>query len=584
MLNSLEMDHFKGFKRFTVHFPDSAYIVGPNNAGKSTLVQGLRACAHMLRYAKTRAPQGYRRDGSRQMLSYALADAHLPLVAENIRHEFMAAETRISLVFANRARLTAVWPTDTEESEPQGFFYLETADGRQPRRPKDVLESFPRIGVVPSPSPLEHTEVVLNPDYVKRNEDGKLSSRHFRNQLYCLKSGPAEGKEYNDFLEYVSEWTPELRILSIRSRPGARERELDVFYEESGSRIEKEIVWSGDGLQVWLQLLFHLFRCRNDPTVVLDEPDVYLHADLQRRLVRVLETHRAQTVLATHSAEVLGEAPAGSVVWVDRSRRHAVRAPDGLLLEQLTGALGSQFNMRLARALRAKVALFFEGDDHRIIRALAKTLGAVRVAQERGVALVPIGGFSNWDKIEPFVWLVDKLLERSVAGFVVLDRDYRPEEVTRRVEGKLVAVGLHAHVWRRKELESYLLVPSALARVTGASEAWVKEKLFEITASLEATVFARGLDEAMRHELSPTRGRVDVTESFKPDFEGKWADHDLRLQMCPAKLVISRLNEALTSASYRTLSIVGLARSMLLHEIPDEMRDVIWECERVASL
>jgi len=51
---------------------------------------------------------------------------------------------------------------------------------------------------------------------------------------------------------------------------------LDVFYQEADSRIPKELVWAGDGIQVWLQLLYHVYRVQNCETIVLDEPEVYL--------------------------------------------------------------------------------------------------------------------------------------------------------------------------------------------------------------------------------------------------------------------------------------------------------------------
>jgi len=83
------------------------------------------------------------------------------------------------------------------------------------------------------------------------------------------------------------------------------EVEIDVFLREAGDRTPKELFWAGDGMQVFVQLLVHLYRLRDSDVIVLDEPDLYLHADLQRRLVRLLENTAAQTITATHSSEML---------------------------------------------------------------------------------------------------------------------------------------------------------------------------------------------------------------------------------------------------------------------------------------
>lgn len=73
-----------------------------------------------------------------------------------------------------------------------------------------------------------------------------------------------------------------------------------MYYRERGSPREREIFWAGDGYQVWFQILLHLWRVWDTAdAVILDEPDSYLHADLQRRLVRMLEAMPAQVITAT---------------------------------------------------------------------------------------------------------------------------------------------------------------------------------------------------------------------------------------------------------------------------------------------
>src|SRR5262249_21383933 len=151
--------------------------------------------------------------------------------------------------------------------------------------------------------------------------------------------------------DFAGSWTPELTISRPRSTFGPDGQNLDCFYREAGRRSEKELFWAGDGMQVWLQLLFHIQRLKNVPVLLLDEPDLYLHPDLQRRLVRVLDSTRSQTITATHSPEILTEAPPETLVWVDKTNRRAVAAPDDATLGQLSAALGTQFNIRLAKAL-----------------------------------------------------------------------------------------------------------------------------------------------------------------------------------------------------------------------------------------
>jgi hypothetical protein len=50
MLRRVELANFKAFERFTVHLRGDVFLVGPNNAGKSTLIAALRAVQENLRH------------------------------------------------------------------------------------------------------------------------------------------------------------------------------------------------------------------------------------------------------------------------------------------------------------------------------------------------------------------------------------------------------------------------------------------------------------------------------------------------------------------------------------------------------
>src|SRR5581483_10426677 len=205
-----------------------------------------------------------------------------------------------------------------------------------------------------------------------------------------------------------------------------------------------------------------------------------------------------QTITATHSSEVLVEATPESVTWVDKTRKASVTSPDAADLSSLSASLGTRFNIRLARALRAKTVLFVEGEDAKTLRHLARTLGAVRVATESGIAVIPLKGFDNWAHVEPFSWMTDQLLEGAVEVFAVLDRDYRADSECKAVKDRLTRLGVHCHIWKRKELESYLLEPSTIARLTGAPDGWLEQALVEAAEESEDYVHAQITSRAIR--------------------------------------------------------------------------------------
>lgn len=573
-LSSLDLSHFKAFEHFTVSFGHTAVLVGPNNAGKSTVVAGLRSIAQMMATAR-RLRATYRAfHGEHLYWSHRFTTEQVGLDADNLRWESAVDQVSLRATFSDNSRVQAIWPEADSEKEPY-FFALDgkRMSIREPSLARDVLA---KVGVVPQLSPLERRETLLDSDYVRLNIGGRLASRHFRNQLFLVRNDAISEIDWTGWSTFASEWLPELTM----REPELTESGLDIFYRELHRPSWKELVWAGDGFQVFVQALFHLYRVRHMDVVVLDEPDVYLHADLQRRLMQAAQGLGCQVIVATHSSEVAAEVGSTSVVWMDRTRKRSIRAPDDTLLDQIAGALGSQFNLRLARVLRARLALFVEGNDGSVLKRIARTIGAKRFAAEAGLAIVPIEGASNLRKLDGFAWLNKNLLQGAVEGFVLVDRDYHSPEYIEGMVMEMKTAGLECLVWERKELESYLLIPSALARVSGLGLKEIGELLSGITQNMYEDVLFQHTATA-KQDFPEKRKLADHT--LGKDFrwlKEVWKDPEARMSRCPPKEVLSELNGALQNQGEHAISIERLASSLRPDEVPDEMKKLIHRVEK----
>jgi energy-coupling factor transporter ATP-binding protein EcfA2 len=576
MLKTLRLVNFRAFRTFNLSFGDSAYLIGPNNAGKSTILTSLRLSEVLLRLAYSKKPEENREDGGGWHRAYPVSLAEFPALSESIRHEFHDNEARLELTWKTGAKLVAIWPAG---DGPDGFFYLRTATGQQPQTPAQVRSTFSEIGIVPVLTPLEHTENFLTEDYVRRNIAGRLSSRHFRNQLLLLEQDCL----LHDFLDFASEWSPEIKIFEISKRQVEKGMALDVYYMEANSNVPKEIIWAGDGFHVWLQILLHVFWLEEQETIVLDEPDVYLHSDLQRRLVRLLGSLEKQVIIATHSTEIIAEAARSDVVMIDKSLTRGVRAKNEAVLEALSDSVGSQFNLRLAKALKSRLALFVEGDDAALLSRLAEKVGARRLALESGISVIALTGYTHWPQVEPFAWFIRDLLGSSVKPYVILDRDYRPDALIAEVSSRLKACDIPVHVWRRKELESYILTPGVIARLSGAPLGNVASWLDDAACFHETQVFSRMLGERIRFEVSAQRHLTTVAADFKKEFDHLWKDRLFRLERSPPKEILSEVNAKLVAAGHKSVSARALARAHRADELPHELVSVFGTIEEMAS-
>ena len=506
--------------------------------------------------------------------SHRFTTEQVGLDADNLRWESAVDQVSLRATFSDNSRVQAIWPEADSEKEPY-FFALDgkRMSIREPSLARDVLA---KVGVVPQLSPLERRETLLDSDYVRLNIGGRLASRHFRNQLFLVRNDAISEIDWTGWSTFASEWLPELTM----REPELTESGLDIFYRELHRPSWKELVWAGDGFQVFVQALFHLYRVRHMDVVVLDEPDVYLHADLQRRLMQAAQGLGCQVIVATHSSEVAAEVGSTSVVWMDRTRKRSIRAPDDTLLDQIAGALGSQFNLRLARVLRARLALFVEGNDGSVLKRIARTIGAKRFAAEAGLATVPTEGASNLRKLDGFAWLNKNLLQGAVEGFVLVDRDYHSPEYIEGMVMEMKTAGLECLVWERKELESYLLIPSALARVSGLGLKEIGELLSGITQNMYEDVLFQHTATA-KQDFPEKRKLADHT--LGKDFrwlKEVWKDPEARMSRCPPKEVLSELNGALQNQGEHAISIERLASSLRPDEVPDEMKKLIHRVEK----
>jgi hypothetical protein len=194
--------------------------------------------------------------------------------------------------------------------------------------------SFPTFG------PLEEEEELLNDDYVRQWQASRRSHRMFRNIWHRRRD------QFSVFQKLVEESWPGLSV-SPPELHGYAPPRLTMFCHED--RVPRELSWAGFGFQVWLQLLTHLLTAATATILIVDEPEIYLHPDLQHKLFQLLRRTGRQLILATHSAEIINEAEHDDIVLINRARRTSRRITDIDGLQDALSSIGSDQNIQLAR-------------------------------------------------------------------------------------------------------------------------------------------------------------------------------------------------------------------------------------------
>ncbi|MET8087438.1 AAA family ATPase [Micromonospora sp. NPDC005237] len=579
VIKQIELGAFKGFKHYRLTFNDDVSIlVGPNNAGKSTIIGALRLCASLLDHARRRNPGDPTARASDRFWDYTITETAIDQACfnvENVYHEFLSEEAHLEVSFDNGGAIRVEWPDSGEPTPDRGFFRLEAPPATSVRGTRLARDYFPAIGVVPTLTPVEGRERLVSTRTVRSNYTTRLASSHFRNQMWHVYEG-FDG-QWENLLSFVKAHTPEISDLRMeRTSLDRGEDYLDLYFRESISGKERELTWAGDGLQVWLQVMFHLWREREKDCLVLDEPDVYLHPDLQRRLVSVARNAGKQIIIATHSVEVLNELGPESAIAVDRAVGGGTRFNGDGAMAEYAGQVGSGLQLGLARALTRKSVLFVEGQDLSLLRLLAMRLNAVRVANEQGLATISIGGFSGWSSVSGFARVL-RMVGSGPVITVLLDRDYRSDAAVAEVVSQISVDGAGAHVWKRKEIENYLLDVRCLARVAGIDEGVAQKLADEVAGVLKDETLWSWLG---RRQKDAPRGMdpTTIARDTLADFNSVWGSGG-HIDMLSGKRFIRQLNQRLPSLGGRSVNAHSLAKAILPSEVPVEAREFIARLE-----
>ena len=355
-------------------------------------------------------------------------------------------------------------------------------------------------------------------------------------------------------------------------------------------RIPREIFWAGFGFQVWCQMLTYIVRGKNSSLFLIDEPDIYLHADLQRQLLGILKTLGPDILVATHSTEIITEADPDDLVVVNKRSNTGRRIRNPAQLQSVFQVLGSNLNPVLTQLAKTKRALFVEGKDFQIISRFARKLGRNNVANRSDFAVIPVEGF-NPSKVRDFIKGIETTLGTTVLAGAVFDRDYRSPEECKKEVSQLKKHCFFARIHGRKELENFLLIPGVLQRAvdrrltkhatrTGTEKKQSEEMrqiLHDLTGPMKHAIQAKYL--ARRREFEKTRtpsfDASTIDEELLKEFEELWENDTKRLLIVPGKDALAAVNTYLQSRLGITLSSSLITQSFLRDEIPEEMIDLI---------
>ncbi len=457
ILTRVVVKNFKRFDELTFDLPGHTVIAGPNNMGKTTLLQAIAAWDVTFRIWK-QLNNFQRRGGGYQYAPVARQSfSAVPLRQYDLlwsqRRTNQPIEIQLEFDQGEPVNME-IWHDTTEQIKVHPSASAEPATVK----PLTVSTVFvPPMTGLSREEPLYARDETVD-DLLAQGRPGEV----LRNLLVKAHQSDA----WTTLQEAMK------RLFNSELLPPVVGANIIAEYRQPGSATSYDIASAGSGFQQVLMLLTFL-HTRPGSILLLDEPDAHLHVILQDAIYGELRSVAAATgsqlIIATHSEVIIESVDPRELCLMYGNPKLLSTTEERTRLIQSLGVL-THTDIMLAEA--APGVLYVDDyTDMDVLRAWARVLGhkaddllttrllwKARVIQQREGA----SGIQARDHFDAL-----QLVKPNMPGLQLLDGDAHQGMQQTAMTG----AGLQRLRWKRYEVESYLVHPRAWKSLYAGSSA-----------------------------------------------------------------------------------------------------------------
>ncbi len=507
LLHYVEIENFKGFggvQRIELDHP--AVIIGPNNCGKTSVLQAIALWSIGLRTWRMESENSK----AEKRLGKALNRLNIVAVpvpkTRHFWHDLQSGnDLRITVAVDVSGKPMPVTMKFAHHSSDEIVYCQPTSETLANERAVEIGAKLDVALLYPM-SGVSADEAVIQPARVNYYLGLGRTADVLRN--LCLMVHQTNPQDWDEIRELMQRLFRARLTVPAENEIGA----VDLGYEQDGVRGALDLSLAGRGFQQMLLIFAHLYSHKGS-VLLIDEPDAHLEILRQQQVYGLLRdiAHRngCQVVMVTHSEIVLREALDQNLTLIlgGQSENLAKKA-------DIMNALRHFGAEHYVRARETGHVLYLEGStDMDMLRAFADRLKhPVMAALNDGARLNVYYLQDNYPDAETSA---DRELERVEGGFgMSAERHFqalksmiphlRGLEI-RDNDGKrrtgVERDGLQQLVWKRYEPENYFITPELLI-------AYVESQLSS------EDLFVRHLEEIMNHLILQ-----QIFDGERTDFE-----------------------------------------------------------------
>jgi predicted ATPase len=511
-VTKVEFVKFKQFRKASIEFREGLTIVaGANNSGKSSLLQGL-AVWEFCKVA-TIAQRGIAGIQTERVSSQGFGlgdDEFSPINIPSLKHLWSDLRSQKGDDDADGYTLsiTVHWLGDDATEQHLGFS-LALANDRLFIKVDDsnITDDvqLPVLAYLPPFAGISSREERIRGAARRRRIGEGLAGAVLRNLLLDMRDANLEKREIargsktkisDADLRMLRDRDPWELLQQTMREVFSAEIALRDFDEEYHTYIQasvdkgtvanykltrhpkfnpRDLMVEGSGFLQWLSV-YTLATSPEADVLLFDEPDAHLHASLQSQLVDRLQglstKFGKQVLLATHSPEIIRDTPLPQILEIKPGGSQRYLTTDEQKVAMMLG-IGSSYAPKLDRIRSTKRVFFFEGtSDIAVLKEVARIIGST------WPSTLPEWQTTQSQKDRRMIWRALRSEFGDIRALSLRDRDDdAPNSVGSDLQDKSDYHSESDYIsrkWRRRYLESYLIVPSAIARITGQTESEVK--------------------------------------------------------------------------------------------------------------
>ncbi|WP_448520244.1 ATP-dependent nuclease [Rhodoflexus sp.] len=464
MITKIRIKNFRQIKDETIELGQAVVVVGPNNGGKSTLLQAISLFAIAVKAWGTerisKKSKAQKRTGVainlEDLLNISITDFK-ELWSDLIVREGSTNEAGKPIAKNIRIVLTAEGYTEGQTWQT-GFEFDYGRDSlvyvRLTQDEQGSLYEFPeillheKIGFLPSVSGLKPTEDKLEVGSILRYIGNGNTSDILRNVCYLLY----DKEDKSDWQKFVAEIEGLFRVTLNPPKYVPATGLLKMTYNE-GAKKNVDLSSLGSGTKQAILLFAYLLAFPNTVNL-LDEPDAHLEvirqSNIYDKISDIAKKNNSQIIIASHSESVMNRAFSKDQVISSVFGRFD-RVNHKQYVESMLRNYGYE---QYLIAKQRPYLLYFEGTtDLDFIKAFCKKFSYTHILQfiEEKTYPYPVGNDVNavkkhFDSLKKFI--------PDLKGFAIFDN------LKRQIENK--QSGLLIKQWNRNEIENYIPLPQTL--------------------------------------------------------------------------------------------------------------------------